>query len=248
MQPPETIEIRVPPESIAKTVQHYCWALCGSAGAVALIVLALFLYRATAVVESLPDRLMATIRDQGALTRDWATESRDDVLGKIVPLLDKQLSGARQDARNAVIDIRRDALRTENTVNDRLGQVITLTDSHLTGMRAEVNAQLSKVNDNLGEVTRPTGLFMAQVNDAAPFWLDCQYNPNCLFNRWVGTARGIEQFTLAMGANSPATLGALNRISQDVSVVTRKFVEPQPWYHKLFNLVMGSANLARLAK
>jgi hypothetical protein len=63
-----------------------------------------------------------------------------------------------------------------------------------------------------------------QVNGALPLYLDCDHNPDCVFNRYVGVSKGVERASQNFGQMSQDVRGALppmiktwSRIGLDVS-------------------------------
>jgi hypothetical protein len=47
------------------------------------------------------------------------------------------------------------------------------------------------------------------VNASLPLFLDCDHNPDCIFNRYVGASKGVEQAALNFGAASGTFSAAL---------------------------------------
>ncbi len=66
----------------------------------------------------------------------------------------------------------------------------------------QIGATLSQIDSALATTTslelelRPTlrhsAAIAAQIDDSLPMYLDCDHNPDCVFNRYVGVSRGIE--------------------------------------------------------
>lgn len=78
-----------------------------------------------------------------------------------------------------------------------------------------------------------------QVNDAIPLYLDCTSNPDCVFNRYVGTARAIERTAIAIEKTAPEFTASLNQFTAS-SAHSAKIIDdylteisrPKRWWEK----------------
>jgi hypothetical protein len=61
----------------------------------------------------------------------------------------------------------------------------------------------------LGEVAQIRPAADRRVDNAAPLFLGCECNPDCLFNRYVGTSKGIERAAANFGQMSADVRTAL---------------------------------------
>lgn len=106
---------------------------------------------------------------------------------------------------------------------------------------ADLNAQISAFSGAVLPIA-------TKVDDALPLFLDCEYNPDCLFNRWVGFSRGVEDTAMAVGEiaklaeesapqlleNANAITTNVGQITQDVSEAVHEFTHP-PWYKRVLS-------------
>jgi len=81
----------------------------------------------------------------------------------------------------------------------------------------------------------------AQADAAAPMFLDCDHNPDCLFNRYVGASKGIERasvnvvlMTADVRQALPAAITTWQGIGTNVNGITdnvNKLTRPK-WYDR----------------
>lgn len=208
------------------------------------VCLCLMVRRATAVITALPTVVERNIREQGEATRQAALSA---------------IADTRREALAEIGRTRRDVLaRVDRLTDVSAGAVADLTDR----TDAQLNALNRTVAENLGRVTgaaQPVldnaGQVAGQVNDALPLFLDCDHNADCVFNRYVGTMRGIERMSQAVGASAPGTAQAAERIARNVDGITGNvqrvtddFVKPKGWYRHAIDAVLSFAGIARFFK
>jgi ABC-type transporter Mla subunit MlaD len=97
---------------------------------------------------------------------------------------------------------------------------------------ADTMARLDETNRILAGSMAPVNETIDQLNETLPLFLDCDHNADCLFNRYVGTARSAEQ-----------TSESIARISNDLSILTHKLTEPKPWYRRVIDYAVSAALL-----
>jgi ABC-type transporter Mla subunit MlaD len=83
----------------------------------------------------------------------------------------------------------------------RIGDTLDRADAAL-GKVEELRGDLKPILDHASGVAK-------QVDDAAPLFLDCEFNADCLFNRYVGASKGIERAALNFGQMSTDVQNAL---------------------------------------
>ncbi len=69
---------------------------------------------------------------------------------------------------------------------------------HVSGLRDDIREAMSDVRPMLNNVRHLT----KQVDAAAPLFLDCDHNPDCVFNRFQGTSKAIERSAQNFGQMS----------------------------------------------
>jgi len=163
-----------------KTVQQvFTCALLAALTALA-VAATIFVRAATATVAAVP----AEIRLTRAALVHQADAARQD--------LTDQLAAARAAALD-LSDRQATALRT--------GILAQTADFGVAASR-QIGGTLSRIDAALATTTslerelRPTlrhsAAIAAQIDDSLPLFLDCDHNPDCVFNRYVGVSRGIE--------------------------------------------------------
>lgn len=179
--------------------------------------------------------------------------------------LSGETDAARQDLKSEVDAARRDllaradgqasALRVQTlaevdqirlAADRRLGDTLARVDRALEtaeGLRADLKPAL----DHSAAIT-------AQVNDALPLFLDCDHNPDCVFNRYAGVSKGIERAAGNFGQASedfrgalPAMLSTWNHIGTDVAGTAGnidRLTKPH-WYDRLLGYGLNGVILYR---
>lgn len=209
--------------------------------AVALGVLAWSVYVLTGEVT----RTLAEVRETAAVTRT-AVKDQSEALTKTqeraLALVDEASRDVRYQTRTAM-----------KRLDSRVGEAIAKSDARIgeaVSTVAEAVAvsgeQLGRMNDSVAAVAEPVRGTMAKVDEVLPLWLDCDHNPNCLFNRYVGTMKGIEQASIAMGKAAPETTQAVKGITQSVDTIAARFAKERPWYKKVLDSIPLAGGLASL--
>jgi hypothetical protein len=83
-----------------------------------------------------------------------------------------------------------------------------------------------------GPVLQYAGNVAAQVDSAAPLFLDCSFNQDCIFNRYVGVSKAFEKTSQNIDAATgelrkalPVTLAGWNRIIANSDRTTKATAE-----------------------
>ena len=209
----------------------------------ALAVAAIILVRAaTATVAAIPVEILET---RAALVAE-AHAARQD--------LDHQIAATRS-AALALSDRQATAFRT-----GLLAQTAGFTDT----TSRQFGATLSRIDIALDAATsletelRPTlrhsASVAAQLDDSLPMFLDCDHNPDCVFNRYVGVSRGIETAAIDVSGMShdfrrdwPSYL----KTWQDIGAQTDGFAANMNrlthphWYDRLIGYTLNGALIYR---
>jgi ABC-type transporter Mla subunit MlaD len=151
------------------------------------------------------------------------TAARKDALARS----ERQIAALRK-------DVLAEAAQIRETADRRIGDTLARADTALTtveSLRTDVKPTLDR-----------SAAIAAQVDDALPLFLDCDHNPDCVFNRYVGVSKGVERAALNFGQMSQDVRGSLpkmlvtwDRIAQDVSGTAgnvNRLTKPR-WYDRL---------------
>ncbi len=194
----------------------------------------LLLHAATVATRALPGAV--TVELQAARTAVLA-EVRAARGG-----LASQVEAARKDllgrTERQVAALRRDAM-------GEVGQIRSTADRRMGDTLARVDVALEKVEELRGDL-KPALVHAAsitrQVDDAAPLFLDCEYNPDCVFNRYVGASKGIERAAMNFGQMStdvrtalPTAITTWQGIGTNMNGITaniNRLTKPR-WYDRL---------------
>ena len=92
------------------------------------------------------------------------------------------------------------------------------------------------------------------MNDALPLFLDCDHNPDCVFNRYVGASKGIERAATNFGQASadvrnavPQMLATWNQIGVGVAGIAAnldRLTKPH-WYDRLIGYGLNGVVIYR---
>jgi hypothetical protein len=208
-----------------------------------LAVYAILLLRATtATVAAIPRELQssreALIGEADAARKDLTNQiaaARGDVLLRS----ERQIAGLRA-------DVMTQAAATLSTADRRIGDSLARVDTAL--------ASVESLRQDIAPSLRNSAAITSQVNDALPLFLDCDHNPDCVFNRYVGASKGIERAAINFGQMSSDVRGTLpkmlltwNQIGADVSGTAgniNKITKPH-WYDRLMGYALNGAVLYR---
>jgi hypothetical protein len=97
-----------------------------------------------------------------------------------------------------------DAIRV--TVDQRTGDALQRVDAAVEVVQ-DLRGDLKPLLDHAGSVA-------GQVDGAAPLYLDCEFNPDCAFNRFQGASKAFERAAINFG-----------QMSQDARVALPGFVK-----------------------
>jgi hypothetical protein len=225
-----------------KTIQGVL--LCALLAALtALVGYAILLVRAatTAVnavpveIDSTRAALVAQIESTHRDLIQQVTAARQDVLGRT----ERQAAALRVDVMAQVAGFR-------ETADRRLGDTLARADRALGTVDA--------LRQDLKPTLEQTAAITAQVSDAMPLFLDCDHNPDCVFNRYVGASRGIELAAMNFGKASTDVSTALpgaittwqsiganaNGIASNVNQLTKP-----KWYDRLIGYGLNGVVIYR---
>jgi hypothetical protein len=169
-----------------------------------------------AAIQARADILSESAAYRQALTAESAAYRKDlsAHLAAIERLVDRRTGDALEEVR---------ATRVE--MSGRIGDALTRVDAALETVEA-LRSDIQPTLDNAAGIT-------GQVNGALPLFLDCDHNADCVFNRYVGAARGIERASANVGEMSTAFRAAVPR-----ALVT--------WEQIGSNATSSTGNIARI--
>jgi hypothetical protein len=208
----------------------------------ALLAFGRLCIHAEQVLAALPD---AIVQAQTAITQTFRDQSREwqDMSATVITrqleatrglvsnemrltrtTFSSNIDKARTDYRMSISVVDKRAEAVQVALDKQLSDVGNKLADQLIKAESDLNAQLGILNANLSAVLGPTGKLMAQFNDASPLWLNCEFNSDCLFNRYVGIGRGIEK----MAENGAVTSKNVAKLTEDVEKFTLEVTKPKP--------------------
>lgn len=178
---------------------------------------------------------LAAVNVQLNTTRAELSQQIVDTRLDLIKTLNAEMNATR---RLAALELEKTRLTIRESVavaDTRLAAIQADANQQLTKIEEDANARLQDTNNIVADTLKPVNIVSSQIADAAPLFLDCDHNADCLFNRYVGTARGTEK-----------TAEALGKIATDVSTLTHEITKPKPWYKVVLNyLTAGAVVVAR---
>jgi hypothetical protein len=136
--------------------------------------------------------------------------------------------------------------RIRQTADRRIGDTLARADQALGTVEA-ARRDLKPTLENSAAIT-------TQVNEALPLFLDCDHNPDCVFNRYVGASKGIERAAMNFGQASadvrdgvPQTLATWNQIGIGVAATASnldRLTKPH-WYDRLIGYGLNGVLIYR---
>ncbi len=206
----------------------------------------LLLHAATVATRALPGAVTGELQVTRAAVMAEVRAARGDLAG--------QVEAARKDllgrTERQVAALRKDAM-------GEVAQIRTTADRRMGDTLARVDVALEKVEELRGDL-RPTFAQVAsitkQVDDAAPLFLDCEYNPDCVFNRYVGASKGIERAAMNFGQMSmdvraalPTAITTWQGIGTNINGITaniNRLTKPR-WYDRLLGYGLNGVVIYR---
>ncbi len=212
-----------------KTVQQVLWCALLTALTALVGYTALLFHSASVAIAAIPGEI-ANLR--GDLLQE-ARATRRDLLGRT----DRQVTAIRGDAMAQLSQFREAA-------DQRVGDTLARADRAL--------ATIDSLRQDLKPMLDHSARITAQVDDSLPLFLDCDHNPDCVFNRYVGASKGIERAAGNVAQMSgdfrgalPKAIDAWQGIGDDVHGITgnvKKLTTPK-WYDRAlgYGLSFGAA-------
>ncbi len=197
---------------------------------------------ATATVEAAGQEVRGT---RAALVEELRG-ARRDLEGEVTAARRDVLSRSEREVAALRADLVREAQAVRTTADARIGDALARADSAL-GVAEALDGQLQPV------LAHSAGI-AAQVENGLPLFLDCDHNPDCLFNRYQGTTKAVERAAGDVSAMSvdfrrdwPDYLRTWNGIGRNVEETTAsidKLTKPH-WYDRVIGYGLNAAVIYR---
>jgi hypothetical protein len=226
------------------------------AAAASLAVYSVLLVRAaTWAVAALPNEVRTT---RSALIGEIAA-TRVDLMNQIAASRRDLLVRTEREANAIRHDVMTEAAAIRTTTDRRLGDTLTRVDTAL--------ATVDSLRQDLKPSLDHTATITAQVNDALPLYLDCDHNPDCVFNRYVGVSKGVEHAAQnfgemsqdvrsalppmlhtwsQIGADVSGTARNVDGITADVHIMTTAATKPKTFWGKVWAAITVTSRFAGL--
>lgn len=194
------------------------------------------------------------------------TSARKDAVsaaGKFGDGLNTEIDKTRVSAvstLNSQADLTREQLlgevqRLDVDVNGTVASLGIQALNRVDRINTTLDIQLAQANQTLdkrsSEVTMPLGKVIGDVSQSSDLFFDCEYNEDCLFNRFQGISKALEMQSQTVSKELPGFAESVREtstniagISKDVKIVTDKIVAPKPWYDKAWEFISTGATLS----
>lgn len=193
-----------------------------------------------AINQELP-QWRSAIERQGDLVRVAAQDAIQSEMTKTRSLIASEMTHTRALTADELEKTRVTASQLATVLDNRmLSLQVDLVDqvdatrldlnAQITQIGSNANAQLTEVNATISQALVPVNKITAQMADSAELFLNCENNADCLYNRWVGLGRGIEN-----------TSESVAKIANDFSVLSHNLTKPTPWYKQLISYAVVAA-------
>jgi len=223
-----------------KTIQQTLACILLAAVASLAVYSVLLVRAATWAVAAVPYQIQAT---RAALIAEIAA-TRSDLI--------QQIAASRR-------DVMAEAAAVRTTTDRRLGDTLSRVDTALATVES-LRHDLKPSLDGAAAIT-------SQIGDALPLYLDCDHNPDCVFNRYVGVSKGIERASAnfgqmsqdvrgvlppmlktwsQIGAGVSATTVNVDGITADVHTMTTAATKPKSFWGKVWAGITVTSRFAGL--
>ena len=153
-----------------------CAVLASVAGVA--IQATLLLRAATVAARALPVAVTVELQATRTALLAEVRGSRSDLAGQIESTRKDLLGRTERQVAALRIDVMGEAAQIRGAADRRVGDTLARVDVAL-GKVEELHTDLHPTLVHAANVAK-------QVDDEAPLFLDCEYNPDCVFNRYVG--------------------------------------------------------------
>ena len=126
---------------------------------------------------------------------DWAARQADATRGAALAAIADTRKDLLAEAHSAVLESRA-----------AIGDITQKADARIADLAVRVDGQLTRTNDTvagLKPILDHAASITKQADEAAPLFLDCEYNPDCVFNRFQGVSKAVEQMAQAGAKAAP---------------------------------------------
>jgi hypothetical protein len=198
-----------------------------------------------AAVPGIVDSRLAAIQTQTLGLVDQHMTRIEATVNGAVRVADKRLAGIQAVAAQQLGDA--------NQSIESIATISRAASSALPVLTGSVSQALGGIAADVHQVTTPAASLAAQLNDAAPLYLDCD-SGNCLFNHIQGISRSIDLMTKEIAKAAPQMAdsavkieGSAASISKSVDREVTELTKPKRWWNHVEDFakvgIMGAARL-----
>ena len=156
-----------------------------------------------------------------------------------IATIDKRLGSIQSAANVQLAEANRSISQVSGAVAVALPQITKSASDSLASATVDVH----QISGDVHQAAAPIASTASQFNDAAPLFLDCEFNEDCIFNRFQGVSKATEQTLQAVAKAAPKIADATAKIEADIQREADAITKPKRWYQKLFGALALSGEV-----
>lgn len=165
--------------------------------------------------------------------------------------LEASVNGAVRTADNRLAGIQGVAEEQLTAATRELATVTRVAAVTIPETASSITKSIASISQDVHQVAVPIAGTAAQLNDAAPLYLDCEFNPDCAFNRFQGTSKAIELTMQTVAKAAPQIAqsavsieGSAKSIAGDFAKEVHEFTKPKRWWQRLEDFLKVGGTIA----
>ena len=178
--------------------------------------------QAAAAVPGIVDARLAAIQADTLRLVDRHGKTIEGITANAVARADARLAGIQNVAEEQL-----------TAANREIASVTQAAAATIPETASFVSQSIASISQDVHSVSVPAAAVVAQVNDAAPLYLDCEFNPSCAYNRFQGISKATEQTMQAVAKAAPEIADSTVRIEKDIQREADELTKPKRWWQKL---------------
>lgn len=164
-----------------------------------------------------------------------------------------QITGLRSDIKQLPRLIETPLVNQLRPITVQAAATLTQANGLIADVRRQVNSvdvnkRIDAAQQSIDTALKPAVSIASQLDQSLPLFLDCEYNPDCVFNRFQGTSKAIEQMAQAGAKAAPeisVDIAGITKSSNDIAksadTYVKNFTKPQTFWQKVKTFIVFGA-------